>query len=138
MATYQKFNSTIEAAFEKVHNMGSDTLKVMLTLTAPVATNTQKTDLTEIASGDGYTTGGETVSISSSSQTSGTYSLVAASDITWTATAGTFADFRYVAFYNDTATNKELISFYDYGATISLGAGETFTVDYGATIFTAS
>lgn len=136
MATFQKFNSFVEAAPEKKHNLGADTLKVMLTLTAPVATNSVKADLTEIAAGDGYTAGGNTASITSSSQSGGTYTLVLADPATWTATAGTFADFRYAVLYNDTATNDELIGFWDYGSTVSLGAGETFTVDFGASVLT--
>jgi hypothetical protein len=37
MATFQKFNAFVENLAEKVHNLGSDTLKVMLTNTAPVS-----------------------------------------------------------------------------------------------------
>ena len=87
MATYTKFNQFVEDLAEKVHNLGADTLKVMLTLTAPVATNAVKADLTEIAAGNGYTAGGTAVTISSSVQTSGTYKLVLA-DVVFTASGG--------------------------------------------------
>ncbi len=130
MATFTKFNSFVEAVAEKVHNLGSDTLKVMLCNTAPVATNTVKADLTEIAAGNGYTAGGTQATISSSAQTSGTYKLVLA-DVVFTAT-GAIGPFRYAVLYNDTATNKELIGFWDYGSSISLANGGTFTVDYDA------
>lgn len=131
MATFNKFNSFVEAMAEKVHNLGSDTLKVMLTNTAPVATNTQKSDLTEISAGNGYTAGGTAATISSSAQSSGTYKLVLA-DVTFTASGGSIASFRYAVLYNDTATNKELIGWWDYGSSIAPAAGETFTVDYDA------
>lgn len=138
MATYQKFNSTVEDLAEGVHDFATDTLKVLLTLVAPVATNGQKSDLTEIAAGDGYTAGGNTCTLVSSSQTGGTYTLVLNDPAQWVATAGTFADFRYAVLYNDSATNDELIAFWDYGSTVSLGAGETFDVAFGAQVLTLS
>ena len=130
MATFNKFNSFVEALAEKVHNLGSDTLKVMLTNTAPVAGNSVKADITEISAGNGYTAGGATASITSSSQTGGTYKLVLA-DVTFTAT-GAVGPFRYAVLYNDTATNKELIGWSDYGSSLTLANGETFTVDFSA------
>ena len=127
MATFNKFNSFVEAVAEKVHNLGSDTLKYALTNSAPVAGNTVLANITQIANGNGYTTGGATVTISSSAQTSGTYKLVLA-DVTFTAT-GSMGPFRYVVLYNSTATNSELIGWWDYGSSLTLATGETFTVD---------
>jgi hypothetical protein len=139
MASYQKFSQFIEDVFEKVHNCGSDTLKVMLTNVAPVATNSVKADLTEIAAGNGYTAGGVTVAQSSSAQTSGTYKLVIA-DATFTASGGSIADFRYAVLYNSTAAAGNLISFWDYGATITVTSGNSFTVDLDQVggVFTAA
>ncbi len=131
MASYIKFNSFVEAIAEKVHNLGSDTLKVALTLTAPVATNSQLSDLTEITAANGYTAGGATPSITSSAQTSGTYKLVLA-DVVFTASGGSINDFRYPVLYNDTATNDELIGNWDYGSTVTVTDGNTFTVDFDA------
>lgn len=114
-----------------MHNLGSDTLKVMLTNTAPVATNTVAANITQISAGTGYTTGGTAATISSSAQTSGTYKLVLA-DVTFTAT-GSMGPFRYAVLYNDTASNDELIGYWDYGSSITLQNGETFTTDFDAT-----
>ena len=130
MTTPTKFNSFTEALAEKVHNLGSDTLKIMLTNTAPTATDTQKTDITEISAGNGYTAGGTAITITASSQTSGTYKLVG-NDVVFTAT-GAIGPFRYVVYYNDTATNDELIQFIDHGSEITLANTETFTVDHNA------
>ena len=130
MATFSKFNSFVEALAEKVHNLGSDTLKVMLTNSAPSAANTVKANITEIAAGNGYTAGGTQAVISASSQTSGTYKLVLA-DVVFTA-SGAVGPFRYAVLYNDTATNDELIAYADYGSSVSLANGETFTVDFDA------
>lgn len=132
MASFNKFDSFVEAVAEKVHNLGSDVLKVLLTNTAPVATNTQKSNLTEISAGNGYTAGGTQASQSSSAQTSGLYKLVLA-DVVFTASGGSIGPFRYAVLYNDTATNDELIGWWDYGSSITLLNGETFTVDYDPT-----
>ncbi len=132
MAAFNKFQSFSEALAEKVHNLGSDTLKVMLTNTAPVATNTVKANLTEISAGNGYTAGGTAATISASAQTSGTYKLTLA-DVVFTASGGSIGPFRYAVLYNDTATNKELIGWWDYGSAVTLATGETFTVDFDAT-----
>lgn len=129
MASFQKFNSFVEAVAEKVHNLGSDTLKVMLVNSAPVATNTVKADLTEISAANGYTAGGNQASQSASSQSSGTYKLVCSDPATWTASGGTIGPFRYAVLYNDTAASDELIGFWDYGSSITLQIAETFTVD---------
>jgi hypothetical protein len=133
MAAFNKFNSFVEALAEKVHNLGGDTLKVMLTNTAPVATNTVKANLTEISAGNGYTAGGNTASVTSSAQTSGTYKLVLGDPATWTATGGSIGPFRYAVLYNDTATNDELIGWWDYGSSITLASGESFAVDFDPT-----
>lgn len=133
MAAFNKFNSFVEALAEKVHNLGSDTLKVMLTNTAPVATNSVKADITEVSAGNGYTAGGNTASVTSSSQSGGVYRLVLGDPATWTASGGSIGPFRYAVLYNDTATNKELIGWWDYGSALTLAAGESFTVDFDPT-----
>lgn len=134
MAIFNKFQPFIEHVAEGVHNLGSNTLKVMLTNTAPVATNSVKADLTEISAGNGYTAGGNTPTISSSAQTSGTYKLVLA-DTVFTASGGSIGPFRYAVLYNDTPTSPAdpLIGWYDYGSAVTLAATETFTVDFDAT-----
>lgn len=133
MAQFNKFNAFVENLSEKVHNLGSDTLKVMLTNTAPTSSNSVRADLTEIASGNGYTTGGTQATISSSAQTSGTYKLVLA-DVVFTATGGSIGPFRYAVLYNDTPTSPAdpLIGWWDYGSSITLAATETFTVDFSS------
>jgi hypothetical protein len=64
MASFNKFQPFVENLAEKVFNLGSDTLKVLLTNSAPSAANGVKTDLTEISAGNGYTAGGPTATIS--------------------------------------------------------------------------
>lgn len=131
MSAYNKFNSFVEAMAEKAHNLGSDTLKIALTNAAPAAGNTVLANITEIA----YTNcSSRVITVSSSSQTSGTYKLVLA-DLILTASGGTVGPFRYVVIYNDTAASDELIAWYDYGSAITLADGETLTVDFGTELF---
>ena len=132
MAAFNKFNQTIADIANGVHNLGSDSFKFMLTLTAPTSANSVKADLTEIAAGNGYTAGGESVAITSSTQTVGAYSWVGGSSPVFTGTGGDMADFRYVVLYNDTAASKNLIGFYDYGSINTNPNGETFTINANA------
>ncbi len=128
MATsaFNKFNSFTEAVAEKVHNLGSDTLELALTNSAPVNTNTQLSNITQIT----YTNlNARTLTVSSSSQTAGVYKLTIA-DKTLTSTGGSTGPFRYVVLFNQTATNDELIGWYDYGSSITLGDGESLVVNF--------
>jgi len=138
-AAYNKFNAFTEDVCEKKHDLGADTLKLLLTLTAPVATNSVKADLTEIAPGNGYSAGGNTITVTTSAQASGTYTL-AANQVVFTASGGPFANLRYVVFYNSTPAAGPLIAWWDYGVTLTLNDGETLTVKFNSaspgTIFT--
>lgn len=131
MATYNKFDAFVENLAEKVFNLGSDTLKLMATLVAPVAGNSVKANLTEIAAGNGYSAGGTAVTVTTSAQSSGTYTL-AANQVVYTASGGAIANMRYVVLYDDTATNDELIGWWDYGSTLTLADGETLTVKFNS------
>lgn len=130
MPTVQVFNSFKEAVAEKVHNLGADTLRVMLSNTAPSLSNTQRSNITEIAAGNGYTAGGATATVTTSAQSGGTYSLALA-QVVFTASGGSIGPFRYIVLYNDTATNDELIGFLDYGTSYTLSSGASFTIAAG-------
>lgn len=128
MATFNKFNSFVENLAEGVHNLETGNLTLALTNTAPVATNTVLANITEIT----YTnlSGSRVLGGKNSAQTSGTYKLTA-NDVVLTAT-GSVGPFRYVVLYNDTPTSPAdpLIGWYDYGSSVTLANGETFTVDF--------
>lgn len=135
MASFNKFYSFVEALCEKKHDLSTDVIKVALcnAANAPTATDAVLTDLTTVS-----TTGLDdiTPTIVSSSQTVGVYSLVLA-DLTMTASSNV-GPFRYVVLYDDTAANKELICWYDYGSEITLHSGESLTLDFGTSLFTLS
>lgn len=137
MATYNKFNDFAEQIGLAVHNLNTHTLKVALTNTAPVATNTIFANITEIGAGNGYTAGGEDAQNTWSENPAGTGELVCV-DVVWTASGGTIGPFRYVVLYNDTPTSPvdPLLGWWDYGSNVTLNDGETFTVDFGANTLT--
>jgi len=130
MAAFNKFNSFVAALANKVHNFSADVLTIALcaTANAPVATNTQLSNLTQIS----YTNlSSRVVTTTSSTQTSGLYKYVAA-DLVLTA-SGTVAAFQYIVLYNDTATNDELVAWWDYGSSVTLQNTDTFTIDFDNT-----
>ncbi len=130
-AAFNKFNQFVQDLNHGVHKMNTDTIKVLLTNTAPVATNAVKADLTEIGAGNGYTAGGTQATLVSSAQTSGVYKLTL-NDVVFTAAGGSIGPFRYAVVYNDTPTSpaKPLMGWYDYGSPgLTLTDGNSFTVD---------
>jgi hypothetical protein len=135
MAAFNKFNVFVQDLAYGNHVLktaGGNTLKVCLVNTLPTASLTGYSGLSgEPANANGYVTGGQVVTVSGSSQTSGTYKLTI-TDAAWTASGGSIGPFQYAVLYNDTAVGKPLIGWWDYGSSISLASGETFTVDYDA------
>ena len=130
MTAFAKYNCFVEDVAEKVHNLGADALKIALTNRAPVVgSDVGFSDISEIAAGNGYAAGGNAPAISSSAQTGGVYKLTLADPATWTAVGGTIGPFRYAVLYNDTASGKRLIGYWDYGVSVTLQIAETFTVD---------
>jgi len=138
MATFNKINDFVVNA---VHNMDleSDQIVVALSNTAPSAEGTDPTtdgngilgNVTEVSYTNCST---RNVTTSSSTQTSGTYKLVL-DDITLTASGGDVGPFRYVYIYNDTVATPAdpLIGYYDYGLSLTLNDGDSFTLDFSAT-----
>lgn len=131
MATYNKFQDFAEQVLKAIHDLdGTHTIKVALTNTAPVATQTtwNTTDHPAPAAANGYTAGG-TATTPTLTETSGTAKLVL-SDVVFTASGGNLGPFRYAIIYNDTAASDNAIGWYDYGSSITLADTETLTVDF--------
>lgn len=132
MATLNKFYCFVEDLAEQKHNLGSDALKLMLTSGTPSFTNTVKTDIPEVSGIYGYPSGGVQLSNITSAQTSGVYKL-SADTVVITAATGVIGPFRNVVLYNNTHASKPLISWWDYGSSISLNPGESLTVNINST-----
>jgi hypothetical protein len=128
MAAFNKFNAFVADIANKVHNLGADNLKVMLSNTAPTASNAIKTDITEIVAGNGYTAGGSQATLISSAQAGGTY-VLKLNDVTFTASGGSFGPLRYAVLYNSTPASGNLIGWWDFGTNVTITSGNSFLVD---------
>lgn len=124
VASYNKFTPAIETLFENA-NVGTDTWAIKL----GTAVNQAAGTFTEVANGNGYTTGGNSAAVSSSSQTGGTFKLVLADPAIWTASGAGFS-FQY-AILTDVTTGTN-VAYWDYGSSQAVAAGETVTVDLDA------
>lgn len=150
MATFVKFNQFVQDLCQGLHVIktaaGND-YRLMLTNTLPNAGDTvvdnsvppavikATSNATELSTGNGYTAGGTTVGApTTASQTGGTFTF-AASQVVWTAT-GAVGPFRYVAMFNNTtatSATRPPVGWWDYGSSITLQNGETFTVKFNNT-----
>lgn len=124
-----KFRAFSEAIAEKKHNLGSDQLKIALSNSDPLSsTSAVLADITQIS----YTNlSSRNITTTSSVQTGGLYKLKC-SDLTLLA-SGAVATFRYIILYNDTATNDDLIGYYDYGLSVTLANGQSFKISFDQT-----
>jgi hypothetical protein len=124
-ASYNKFQPAIENLFENI-NAGSDSWVIKLATAVNAAAGT----ITEVANGNGYTTGGNAASTSSSSQTGGTFKLVLNSPSTWTASGAGFS-FQYAVLVDSTTSTN--VAYWDYGSSQAVAASETVTVTLDGT-----
>ena len=143
MAAYNKFNLFTQDLCEGAHNFksGVQTFGVILSNTTPVATNHLYGDISanELTTTGGYTVGG--ISSAMSDSTSSGVETVNATNVTWTGSGSGMGPFRYVVVYNETQTSplKPLVCWFDYGSSISLNSGDTFTVTFsGSGLFTVT
>ena len=141
MATYVKYENWIQAQWDKqIDNFGTtDLFKAAIHSDAPVAaTDTALADLVQVT-GTGYTAGGGDID-NNATRTGGTVTMTATQEV-WTAGAADWIEARYVSIYDDTPTTPTadpLMCSYDYGAAFTVGNGETFTLDFGASLHTAA
>ena len=138
MASFVKYQQFVEDLGNKVHDLvgTNDTLKIALTNTAPNgASHAVLAATTEIGAGNGYTAGG-TDTQNAGAESGGTLTVTGV-DVVFTA-SGAVGPFRYAVLYNDTPVSPAdpLIGYWDYGSSVTLASGETFTVDFGASLFT--
>jgi hypothetical protein len=137
MASYNKIPDWAENEGE-VADLDGDTFIVALSNTAPGSESTDPTgdgdgvlaNITEVS----YTNcSSRTLSLASSSQTGGTYTIDF-TELTLTASGGTVGPFRYVYIYDDTPTSPAdpLVCYFDYGSSITLQATETLDINFNA------
>ena len=134
MATYSKYFDFVEQLCNGVHNFSSHTFKVALSNGTPSQSHTTLSAITELGTANGYTAGGATTTIGVS-ETSGTVTVTATDPAAWTA-SGAGITFRYAALYNDTSASDNLVAYWDNASSTTVAAGNTLTIDFGATLFT--
>lgn len=134
MATFNKFQDYVEQLNKGVHNWSSHTFKWLLTNSAPSASNTIKSDITEITAANGYPSGGMTCDSVVLSEAAGIAKVTIADEVL-TAAGGSIGPFRYAVLYNDSPTSPAdpLVGWYDYGSALTLADGESLTIDNDAT-----
>jgi hypothetical protein len=134
MATYNKFQDFIGFLGLKHYNLNTDTINVYAapTASAPSASaDSVKGDCAGITVEHGY----DVADIQNLfSEATGTGTMTA-TDVVWTASGGSFGPLQYVLAYNSTVTD-ELMAWWDYASAVTVLTGETFTVDFGASVFT--
>lgn len=137
-STLTKANDWVEYAVESA-NCESDTFKLAISDTAPGSETNDPTadgngilaNITEID----YTnysddnSNDRTVTVSSSSQTGGTYNFIV-SDLTITASGGDLGPFRYIYVYDETVTDDPVVGYFDYGESITLSDDESINLDF--------
>lgn len=134
-ASYTKCTAAIEPLLENI-NVGSDTWKVALTNSSAVAKTSFIAGTDDLTTANGYTAGGNSCTITGASQASGTYTFSLSNPSIWTASGGTIGPFQYAVLVD--ATTSTPIAQWDYGSSITLNSGDTFTFTFTGAVFTAS
>ena len=134
MAAFNKFETFVgDLGIGKVHDLNVDTLEIYLSNAAPsVSADSVTADLAEIATGNGYT--GPQDTQNTASESGGTLTVVG-TDVVITASGGTIGPFRYVVLRNGTPGAGPLIGWWDRGSSVTLQDGDSFTTDFGASLF---
>jgi hypothetical protein len=135
MAVFNKFQCFAGDVGEGIHDLraAGHTVMVYLTNNAPNAANHSiRADLPGITEQHGYAPEDIT---NDWANVAGVGTLTGV-NVTWTAAGGAFGAFRYVVLYNDDPAGDPLIGWWDYGSSITVSAGESFTVDFGASVLT--
>lgn len=135
MATFVPFHELGNTVGKNLVDLDSHTFKAVLTNSAPTqAGSLILTDITQIANANGYVTGGVTLTGVAYAETGGGTGIWqwTSNAWAWTAAGGDIGPFRYTVTYDDTASNKELVGFVDYGTNVTLTNGNTLTVTPGA------
>jgi hypothetical protein len=145
VATYNKFESFVDELCQGTFDLDAtgDTVNIYLSNAVPSASlDTIKTDLAEIATGNGYT--GPEDTQQTWAEVTGTGTLTG-TKVVITASGGAIAQFQYVVLYDDTPVSPldPLIAWWDYGSALDLADGESLTIKFNngdptGTIFTIS
>lgn len=127
--TISLYNHTAKL-FADGSNAAADTYKVRLMSAATFnATHTTlaATNGTEVANGNGYTTGGATLSGVTVTTVTTNDAMFDANDVTWSASGGSISAVAAIL-YNSTDANSPPLAFIDFGGTETAGDGTDFKI----------
>jgi hypothetical protein len=140
-SSFYKFNIFVENLGNKLHDFDNDSIKILLTNTAPNVADTvvdttggvcvvkSTSNANEIAAASGYVKGGAVITSPVWAQIAGLAKLYG-TKVSWVAGAS-IGPFRYAVIYNDstgTSATRPVIGYWDYGSPVTLGIGESFTI----------
>lgn len=134
MATFQVVDEFANFLGKKRDDLSADTFKAVLSDVAPTKAGTQLlADITQIANGNGYVTDGVTLTGVTWAETGAGTGIwqFTCSAFSWTASGGSIAQFRYIAIYDSTSTNKDVAGYVDFGSEVNITVGNSFTVTPG-------
>lgn len=116
--------------------VGSHTFKAALfTSSATVnADNVGLSDLgaNQVANGNGYTTGGATVTATVTDSDGSDNVKFDISDPSWTASGGSVGPFRYLVVYDDTHASDQIVYIVDLGTNITITSGGSWSLTVDA------
>lgn len=136
-ASFNKFQSFMQRLGEGAHQLhaAGHTVKAYLSNELPLAADDTKADILEITMTNEANHGAGGADIENDWAESSGQGQLTGVDKVFEASGGTVGPFQYVVLYNSTASDY-LIGWWDYGSAITLQDGETFTIDFGATVLT--
>jgi len=135
MAQFQTVNSFWIAMGTEKHNLSSDTIKARLINAALDLDWDVWADCSayEIANGNGYTTGGVTLTLVSWALDSAGVPRLIYSSPSWTSSGSGMASYRSLIVVNDSAPSDELVGGIDYGFGRSVPVGEAAPIVFHET-----
>lgn len=131
--TISLYNHT-RARFASGANAVGDTYKVKLLTAATFnATHTTlaATGGTEVANGNGYTTGGATLANAAVTTVNTNEAKFDADDVTWAASGGAITA-SFAILYNDTDADDPPVAFIDFDGAQTAGTGTDFKIIWNA------
>jgi hypothetical protein len=131
--TISLYNHT-RARFASGANAVGDTYKVKLLTAATFnATHTTlaATGGTEVANGNGYTTGGATLANAAVTTVNTNEAKFDADDVTWAASGGAITA-SFAILYNDTDADDPPVAFIDFDGAETAGTGTDFKIIWNA------
>lgn len=124
------YNSALDDAVKGNIDFDTDTFKIILVTSSYVAdkdAHTKRSDVTNEASGTGYTTGGETTTVTVTKDTANDRIDINFSDVLW-ANATLTAAGAVIYKSTGTAATDNLVAYLDFAGDVTSTNG-TFTVD---------